>query len=144
MKRFWSKVEKRGHDECWLWMAARKPSGYGNFTYQSRTVGAHVVAFELVNGPVPQGAYVCHACDNPSCVNPSHLFVGEPSDNSRDMVAKGRMKRRHASGDAHWLTKLTTEKLELARERRKLGHSYRSIAKDLGVSHSQLLRKLSE
>lgn len=92
--RFWGKVQVRSSDECWEWTAYRKPGGYGQFTVRKGVFfNAPIVAAALSLGPVPPGYYVCHHCDNPPCVNPAHLFIGTPTDNAVDMVAKGRAPR---------------------------------------------------
>jgi hypothetical protein len=87
---FWAKVA-RGAD-CWEWGGARNTSGYGWFRFgPDRTpTGAHRVAYELSNGPIPDGLAVLHRCDNPPCVNPAHLFLGTNQDNVTDKVNKGR------------------------------------------------------
>jgi HNH endonuclease len=89
-ERFWSKVDKTG--ECWLWTAGTV-WGYGMFRIAGRAAPAraHRVAWELTNGPIPDGASVCHACDNPSCVRPFHLFLGTVSENLLDASHKGRL-----------------------------------------------------
>lgn len=94
--RFWSKVDRSGGpDACWEWQAGRRPGGYGSFGVQIdewRTMAlAHRVAWELTNGPIPDGLWVLHRCDNPPCCNPAHLFLGTPKDNTQDAVYKGRM-----------------------------------------------------
>lgn len=91
--RFWAKVHKHPGDGCWVWTASVIRSGYGRFGLQgagARTVGAHRFSFELANGPIPDGMCICHRCDNPKCVRPSHLFLGSFSDNTRDAINKGR------------------------------------------------------
>lgn len=91
--RFWAKVDRT--DDCWTWTAATTGSGYGRFGHQNARggwVAAHRFAYELANGPIPDGMFVCHKCDNPPCVNPSHLFLGTHQDNMRDMDAKGRRR----------------------------------------------------
>lgn len=102
LQRFWSKIDTTG--ECWLWTHQTQHTrlGYGRI---STTRGgpdflAHRVSWELAYGPIPDGLWVLHNCpggDNPSCVRPTHLYLGTPRDNSRDMVQKGRSLR----GDKH-------------------------------------------
>jgi hypothetical protein len=99
-ERFWEKVDRSaGPGACWPWRARVDQDGYGHFTVSSarRSAGAHRVAYELCVGEIPDGMCVCHACDNPACCNPAHLFVGTNVDNVTDRQTKGRS----ASGDAN-------------------------------------------
>lgn len=81
---------------CWEWLSAQQPRGYGFFTMYKKERGhtncelAHRASWMLHNGPIPEGQFVCHRCDNPSCVNPAHLFIGSAQDNVSDMIQKGR------------------------------------------------------
>lgn len=86
--RFWGRVTRTAG--CWEWQGARYPEGYGSLSVNGRRWQAHRLAYSLARGPIPPGMFVCHACDNPSCCNPAHLFLGTNQDNMADMVAKGR------------------------------------------------------
>lgn len=89
-RRFWEKVERLGPDQCWSWRGTRGRGGYGRFWFQERTHAAHRVSWIFENGEFEPRLLVCHKCDNPSCVNPNHLFLGNQSENVVDMVRKGR------------------------------------------------------
>lgn len=97
-KRFSSKVDRSGGPAaCWPWKGAwRTEKGYGRILKdrrKGRALRAHRVAWELAHGPIPLGLCVCHACDNPPCCNPAHLFLGTMLDNNRDRDAKDRHHR---------------------------------------------------
>lgn len=80
-ERFWLKVNKT--DECWLWMASTFSNGYGQFTGENRVNGtAHKFSYELANGPVPKGMYIDHICSIRACVNPDHLRLVTPKQNT--------------------------------------------------------------
>lgn len=111
--RFWPKVNKT--DSCWLWMAGTFPSGYGAFVVErGKTQRAHRVAYELTNGPIPEGLLVLHNCpggDNPLCVNPAHLWLGDALQNAQDRDRKGRgFAPHHRRSD-----RLTTQKAKAIR-----------------------------
>jgi len=96
--RFFEKVRVPSADPnvCWEWMAAMDRDGYGRINAGGRDEGelrAHRIAWEIANGPIPASIIVCHKCDNPSCVRPSHLYVGTIADNQRDMAARRRGNR---------------------------------------------------
>ncbi len=92
-KRFWAKVNKT--ESCWIWTASKNKAGYGFFwPTAERWIGAHRYSYYLANGKFDQMKFVCHSCDNPSCVNPNHLFLGSNSDNIKDASIKGRLYKQ--------------------------------------------------
>lgn len=96
MDDFWRRIEIRGLDDCWNWSKGKSDKGYGRYTKAKRNgmpSGSHQVAWILTNGSIPLGLYVCHSCDNPSCCNPKHLFLGTAKDNAQDKVKKGRQPK---------------------------------------------------
>lgn len=97
--RFWAKVDRSaGDDSCWVWKPMAGMNDYGRLKFGGPTnkiVRAHRYSWELHNGPIPEGLFVCHHCDRPHCCNPRHLFLGTQVDNMRDKVAKGRNRPRH-------------------------------------------------
>lgn len=137
-QRFWSKVQRTGPDECWLWQAHRTRSGYGHFSTwvsdHNKVTVAHRMAWTLTNGAIPAGLCVCHRCDNPPCCNPSHLFLGTQRENIADMDAKGRAHRVRLPGSKNHQAKLTEALVVDIRRCHGRGETAVALAKQYGVS----------
>lgn len=91
-QRFWPNVVKRGDAGCWEWTgkARCRPGWHPTVSFEGRTALVHRVSWVLHNGPIPDGLWVLHHCDNPVCVNPTHLYIGTIRENVRDMMVRGR------------------------------------------------------
>jgi len=97
-------------EQCWPWQGAKLKTGYGVVKHRCKQYKAHRASFAIHRGQIPGGMFVCHHCDNPSCVNPSHLFLGTPQDNMTDKVQKGRQSR----GEEHAKSIAKSEKHQSA------------------------------
>lgn len=109
IERFWSKVDRRGTDECWPWTTRSTDGhGYGIFSIggfrKAKMYKAHRLAYLIEHGSIPAGLGVLHSCDNPPCCNPAHLRPGSQADNMRDVVVRVRGNKGEKNGKA----KLTT------------------------------------
>ena len=127
-RNFWRKVDVRGPDECWPWIAGIFRHGYGKFKLKSGNFGAHRISLAL-DGRDPCELVARHTCDNPPCCNPSHLLSGTVADNVRDMVERGRM----AKGVNRGGTKFSLLDIPIIRADIR---SHRTIAADYGVRHA--------
>lgn len=129
-ERFWAKVDRRGDNECWNWLAARV-GGYGAFGIGGRTVKAHRVALALVGRKPSVYQDVMHTCDNRGCVNPAHLKACATRENILDMERKGRA--RHLRGTENGRARLTVEQVIYVRSLKTSGRSTYSVAKEMSV-----------
>lgn len=133
-ERFWERVEVGKPEQCWPWTAGRIPGGYGSITSGGRRLGAHRVAWEIANGPIAEGLYVCHRCDNPPCCNPAHLFLGTNRENSDDRDAKGRGNH----GANNYCSKLTWAGVAEIRTRVAAGEPQAALAGEFGVTKTTI------
>ena len=134
MKRFWSNVNKS--EGCWHWMACVDDDGYGVFWFNGGNVRAHRMVYELEVGTIPDKMCVCHTCDNPGCVNPDHLFLGTPLDNTTDMIKKGR--KTDSSGERNGASILTEGDVITIRGLLSEGCKQAHIFKFLGISRQHV------
>lgn len=129
---FWGKVTKTS--SCWIWNAASDRLGYGRFNVNGVLHLAHRVSWKLANGPAPDDLCILHRCDNPRCVNPSHLFLGTRTDNSRDRSIKNRQVRGEDANQA----KLRNNDVLFIRSNRSI--PYKQLSLMFGVSTSTISR----
>lgn len=151
--RFWRHVDKNGPvpqhrpnlGPCWVWTGSKSGRGYGRFGVTwKRGEYSHRYSWQLAHGQAPGPYFVCHHCDNPPCVNPEHLFLGDHAANAEDMVAKGRAKNGGGlAGADNPNAKLTNDQvIELLRLYREEDLTQLAIAERLGVSRTEVGRIL--
>lgn len=133
-RTFWEKVNKSG--ECWTWTRSKNSDGYGNISINGKLDKAHRVAWILTNGEIPNKLHVLHTCDNPSCVNPNHLYLGNHQDNMRDK--RNRKRGRGQNGEKCHLSKLTENQVKEIRELSSTGISYKDLSKKFNVSYQNI------
>ena len=143
--RVLNKVIRIPFSDCWIFTGATNDFGYGIVGTGARgqpNDRAHRITYRHFVGDIPNGMFVCHECDVPSCCNPSHLFLGTNQDNVNDMIRKGRNSKPprnpHVVGSAHPLSKLTEEQAVLIRHMYANGSLQRDIAKQFGVAHQTI------
>lgn len=141
VSRFWSNVEKTSG--CWLWKRKKDSKGYGQLTVAAKSAIAHRVAYELLVGPIPDGAFVLHRCDVRACVRPDHLFLGTHADNMADMATKGRRRGPRNQGAENPRAKTTEDTVAKILAHAALGASVGSLAQHFNLSRRVIERIVS-
>lgn len=144
VSRFWA-LSRSTNNGCREWLGKKDSRGYGRWQRTTNLCAtywlAHRYAWFLTNGPIPDGMFVCHRCDNPRCVNPDHLFLGTHADNMADMVRKGRQNKRNSKyqGFNHPRCTITPALVaEVLNSRAR--ETQRQLASRLGVSQKTVWR----
>lgn len=131
IQRFWRNVNRLDDETaCWEWAKGKNRQGYGKFGMNNKNILAHRFIWIALHGPIPSHMRVCHHCDNPSCVNPAHLFLGTQSDNMNDMFSKGRATRK---GEHNGRAKLTPFKVR----------EIRTLYSEGGITQKQLAERFN-
>jgi len=132
--RFLSRFKKGKKDDCWNWLAHLDKDGYGILPANGPAIRAHRYSFEHYNNTIPVGMNICHKCDNPSCVNPHHLFLGTGKDNVHDMLNKRRDAIVGSKNNKAKLSEIDILKI------RKSNKSTQKLMIEYGVSKSTINR----
>jgi hypothetical protein len=118
---------------CWNWLGSKDKDGYGVFGHhRNKQLRAHRASYDFYIGEIPTGMLVCHYCDNPSCINPKHLFLGTSKDNTQDMIKKQR--KLILFGENHPNAKLTEQQANEIKQLRKQNKPLTEIANQFGIS----------
>ena len=145
--RFWEKVDKENSEKyydgtrCWEWKGAVDGGGYGALmiTHSPYTrEKSHRFSWLIHNGQISNDMWVLHHCDNPPCVNPSHLFLGTNTDNMRDKMNKGR--NVNMRGKLNGMCKLSENDVREIVELHNQGISYRKLSNQFGIGNTQIAR----
>ncbi len=139
IERFWNKVKIGNFEDCWIWTASKDSDGYGTFRIGLKTFLAHRISWTMQFGDIPPKIHVCHKCDNPSCVNYNHFFLGNDQDNMNDMVKKGRSTFGRFRGKENGNSKLTEEDVLEIRNLLEKNVSLNNIAKRFSIGKRTVL-----
>lgn len=134
-EKFFALAHPEPNSGCWLWRGVVDRKGYGRIKVDGRRVSATRIALAMIGIEVPKNMLVCHRCDVPGCVNPEHLFVGTPADNTADMLAKKRHRTVAMHGVKNGKAKLTKADADAIRRSDLSAHE---IAGQYGISASRV------
>lgn len=144
LERFWSKVEVGDKKKCWLWQSSKDDKGYGMLSKgrNQSPYKAHVLSWLIHFGVQHPSLEVCHACDNPACVNPYHLMLATHQANMLDMKHKQRAPRSPQAGENNNQAKLSLPKVREIRQKFSAGLNCEAISREYSVSASTI-RKIA-
>lgn len=125
------KYVKKLDSGCWYWTAFKLPAGYGQIVINKKKFLAHRASWQFHRGEIPNGLQVCHTCDNPSCINPDHLFLETDLGNKKDSVRKNRTKKSKL---------LSADDVKRVRIAVKNGHTQRDIAESFNIPQAYVSR----
>lgn len=127
---FLARLQPGAENDCWEWDGHINDSGYGIINYDHSLYRTHRLSWEIHHGPIPDGMFVCHTCDNRKCNNPAHLWLGTHADNQNDKIAKDRTPKGEAAGPAKLKESTVIEIKQMFRE----GVSRKDLANQFGVN----------
>jgi hypothetical protein len=139
VERFMELVFPEPNTGCWLWAGRHDSKGYGRGHFLKRTMQlAHRFSYYSYKGEIGLNMYVLHSCDNPACVNPDHLYLGDQKQNNIDRDSRGRQKTKR--GSEHKLAKLNEQQvLEIRRLHNPKEYPSRKLSKMFGVSQRKIM-----
>lgn len=136
-ERLWSRIERNRDGQCWVWHGFRNVGGYGRISVKSRQTLVHRLVYEMLIGPIPDGLCVLHTCDNPPCVNPAHLHLGDRRENLLEAYARKCHPGQKSENNGN--AKLTHADVEAIREIYALGgETHVSLARWFGIKRSEV------
>lgn len=135
--KFWSHVSILDKESCWLFFGGNGKRGYGMISINGESHLAHRISY-VINNKIDLDVLVCHTCDNPPCVNPSHLFIGSQVENMLDMFEKERVVR--PTCEDHHMAKLTNDLVNLIRYKKIMGSRYLDLVREFNIPKSTLVK----
>ena len=141
IERFWSKVDKRKQDDCWVWLAGRTPDSYGRFYLEGRNRSAHRVVWEIYNGAIPEGIQIDHICHTRPCVNPAHLRMVTGRENSQNRAGAAKNSASGVRG-VTWVASRGRWRAQIIRDGKAHWGGYHLSLAEASVAAMELRRAL--